>query len=443
MKKIIFCILALSSVLMVNAKSKESITLSFTVQDKKLDNVEVMLAEIDTIVSISTEGKAEITLPMKEAMYGMVKYKFRRSVVYLEPGVDLHVTYDMAPTGLTASFEGKNANKNEFINSKKVELPKNGDFPKPEDEVLDLLDEYLHAGYKALDAENFDKEFTEKDRIRIDYAIYGFLWQYATKKECSSEIYDELRKHLRYDEWLPQLSVYLNYMDGAAGVIANEGKGLDFRSTPEYAINKARFAKENYTNPQTRDYTIFSAASIYMQQYGTNGAEELKNIWSSTLADPEAIAVLDAIWDEQQKSGKGVMSPDFSMEDVNGKTYTLSDFKGKVLYIDLWATWCMPCRQEIPYFKKLAEDFQGSNIVFVGMSVDKETDKLKWQNFVKDNGMTGVQLFAGDKNAFINAFQVNAIPRFLLIDKEGRIVDANMTRPSDKQTVNKLAMLAE
>ena len=437
----IFSLFLLS--LSASAKKASDITISFTILDKKTEAVEVMLQEVDTMVQVDTEGKASITLPLKEAMYGMVKYKFRRNVIYAEPGINIDVTYDMGPRGLTATFAGKTANKNNFINSKKVELPKMGDFSKEEDDVLDLLEEYQDAGYKAIEAEHFDDAFAAKERIRIDYEIYGFLWQYAAKRSCTQETFDKLKSLERNDPWLTQLSVYLNYMDGAAGILGNGDKVLENRGRVAYALNKVKYAIDNYTNPETRDYTIYSSASAHMQQYGADGAEELKALWTANLSNQEAKAMLDAIYEEQLKSGKGAMSPDFKMTDINGKEYTLADFKGKVVFIDLWATWCVPCRQEIPHLKKLEKDFQGSNICFVGMSIDRDADRKKWEQFVYDNQMPGIQLFAGSENSFINAYEVNAIPRFILIDKEGRIIDANMSRPSDPQTFNRLTDLAE
>src|SRR5690606_22180824 len=76
----------------------------------------------------------------------------------------------------------------------------------------------------------------------------------------------------------------------------------------------------------------------------------------------------------------GSPSPEFIYPDINGKDVALSDLKGKLVYIDVWATWCVPCLQEIPSLKKLESDYHGKDIYFVSMSVDQKKDFEKWQN---------------------------------------------------------------
>jgi thiol-disulfide isomerase/thioredoxin len=127
---------------------------------------------------------------------------------------------------------------------------------------------------------------------------------------------------------------------------------------------------------------------------------------------------------------------DFAFNDVNDKKVSFKSLKGKIVYIDAWAMWCAPCKAEIPALKQLEKDFHGKDIQFVSISFDKPKELAKWKKFVKDNKLGGIQLFAD--NAFesdiATSYKINAIPRFLLFDKEGNIIDANATRPSDPKT---------
>ncbi len=139
----------------------------------------------------------------------------------------------------------------------------------------------------------------------------------------------------------------------------------------------------------------------------------------------------------------GKPSPKFSYPDINGKTVSLDDLKGKYVYVDVWATWCAPCKREIPYLKKLNDEYKGKDIVFVSMSIDKAEDKAKWVEMVKKEGLKGVQIFADNNwnSDFVRAYGITGIPRFILIDKEGKIVDADAPRPSNpklKEVFNKL-----
>ncbi len=131
---------------------------------------------------------------------------------------------------------------------------------------------------------------------------------------------------------------------------------------------------------------------------------------------------------------KGKISPTFTnYENSNGGTTSLSDLKGKYVYIDVWATWCAPCKKEIPYLKELEKDFHGKNIEFVSISVDKQAAHETWVQMIKDEGLSGVQLFADNnfESEFIAEYGINSIPRFILLDPEGNIVDADAERPSN------------
>ncbi|GER60485.1 hypothetical protein ULMA_25930 [Patiriisocius marinus] len=139
---------------------------------------------------------------------------------------------------------------------------------------------------------------------------------------------------------------------------------------------------------------------------------------------------------------KGSPSPVFEdFENIDGSKTSLADLKGKNVYIDVWATWCAPCKAEIPALKQLEKDYHGKNIAFVSMSIDDdrshggswEQAKTDWKTMVKDMDLGGIQIYApnGWQTKFIRDYRVNGIPRFILLDKEGNIVDASAPRPSE------------
>ncbi|MDR1762560.1 MAG: TlpA family protein disulfide reductase [Dysgonamonadaceae bacterium] len=122
----------------------------------------------------------------------------------------------------------------------------------------------------------------------------------------------------------------------------------------------------------------------------------------------------------------------FKFQNIEGKEVALSDLKGKLIYIDVWATWCSPCRKEIPFLKKLDADYRNKNIAFVSVSVDKEKDIAKWKAFVEKEKLTGIQLFAGDEGSknLSAAYKITGIPRFMLFGKDGKIISPDAPRPS-------------
>lgn len=130
----------------------------------------------------------------------------------------------------------------------------------------------------------------------------------------------------------------------------------------------------------------------------------------------------------------GVPSPQFKdYENFNGGKTSLSDFKGKYVYIDVWATWCAPCKAEIPFLKELDKEYKGKNIAFVSISVDRRDAYDTWRKMIKDEQMGGNQLFADNnfESSFVMEYGIDAIPRFILLDPKGNIISPDAPRPSD------------
>ena len=104
----------------------------------------------------------------------------------------------------------------------------------------------------------------------------------------------------------------------------------------------------------------------------------------------------------------------------------------KPILIDFWATWCGPCRGELPYMTKLEEQYAGKDIHFVSLSCD--SNKSAWEKRIQKGDMKGIQLHLGTNSDFMQKYIINGIPRFILLDREGKIVKADAPRPSDPQT---------
>ena len=129
-----------------------------------------------------------------------------------------------------------------------------------------------------------------------------------------------------------------------------------------------------------------------------------------------------------------VKAPEFSLPDINGKETSLEDFKGKLVYMDIWATWCGPCLVQLPALKEFEEKYRGEDIVFMSVSTDPDKDKQKWMNMVKEKEMGGVQLFAGHESGFSEAYNVEFIPRFVLVSPSGDILLDQAPEPMDYMT---------
>ena len=431
------------SLLVFACQKEKSVSVNVTVKDKNIDEgVYFGLMKMDTMLQMNAEGKASVVLPVDEPQYGIVKYKWKTKAIYLEPGKGLDVIWDMRPSGLEIEFAGDGADKNNFINGKETRVPVMGDFGLKEDEFLEKIDQYIADNNKVLESKGFDKVFQEKEKTRLLYDVCGILWQYAQNRDCSEEYIAKMKSLMVEEDWLLQLDSYTNFMEGAVAYFA--GKALENQenaSVKEKTLNVLNYVLSNIKSQAVKEYLVASFSISYIDSEGVDDAEEVKAIFNKEVTNPVMQAAFNSLYAQGSSVAKGSKAHGFKYLDINGKEVSLDDFKGRYVYIDIWATWCAPCREEYPHLQMLEKAFQGTNISFVSISTDQ--DEAKWKQTVKDEKMGGIQLHTGGDEDFLNAFRVKGIPRFILINPEGRIENANMTRPSDPMTIEYLGMLAE
>ncbi len=117
----------------------------------------------------------------------------------------------------------------------------------------------------------------------------------------------------------------------------------------------------------------------------------------------------------------GMKAPDFNVMDFNGDPVNLSKYKGNIIVIDFWATWCDPCLQEFPKVKKMYRTFKGKGVQFIGVSLDDEIEDLK--GFVTGNKVEWPQVFEGMrwKGTVSKIYNVEKIPIMFVLDRESRV----------------------
>jgi thiol-disulfide isomerase/thioredoxin len=156
-----------------------------------------------------------------------------------------------------------------------------------------------------------------------------------------------------------------------------------------------------------------------------------KKVTASSISTPESTST---------KSG-GVL-----MVDKNGKPVSLESYKGKVVYVDFWASWCGPCRQQFPFSAKMHESLtekQKKKIVFLYISIDDSEDA--WQKSIRDLKIIGDHAISkgGWRSEVCKVFGISSIPRYMIVDKNGKVIEENAPRPSDPDLLQKLIKLAE
>ena len=126
----------------------------------------------------------------------------------------------------------------------------------------------------------------------------------------------------------------------------------------------------------------------------------------------------------QDALAPGVTFPDFDEKDLEGKALSIGKYKGKVVLVDFWATWCVPCVMDLPEVSKVYDKFHDKGFEIVGISLDE--DKAKLEQFVKQRKMPWPQFFDGKRweNKLATKYGVQSTPSGYLIDRHGKIIMA-------------------
>lgn len=155
------------------------------------------------------------------------------------------------------------------------------------------------------------------------------------------------------------------------------------------------------------------------------------------LVSSQAMAGV-GVWAEPDSLKEGDLCPDFKMENLERKEVQLSSLRGKYVYIDVWASWCYPCRKQFPFLHELEAEIDSDEIVFLGVNID--TRDFRWLGTVKNLKLPGPQWRVQDQE-FENRFGIAYIPRFILLDRDGYILRSYMDAPSKEEAKEYLTQL--
>lgn len=385
----------------------------------------------DIILLPDAKGNIDTTLAIKEPGY----YRISRNTLYLSPGDDLTVflTSDQSE----ARFSGQGEQANQYLKGRLFPhagsyLEGGGGLRNDFATTKAYIDSAAQARRQELHAlQGVSQVFKDLEEARILADVINSLKYYPTysnlyaaqwkrpglqvpdMKAYYANLAEEIRPSLQAlckDELLDvevvrSLLVDMN-KNGAYYAGWNEGVVFTLRlqelANAAYMLGKMRQA--------TTTETLSEAHALLAQMTQTDLSAELR----AKVQQAERLLKSTAI--------------DLELTTLGGEKKRLSDFKGKVLYVDFWATWCGPCLQEAPHFEALAKEFIGKDIVFLPISTD--TNRSTWERFLKGGKKKLAQYNTVDP-ALREAWGVTHIPRFVVIGADFNIVDANAPRPSD------------
>lgn len=190
-----------------------------------------------------------------------------------------------------------------------------------------------------------------------------------------------------------------------------------------------------FTNPEVAKAVATNVASVAIPQ-APAAINEIYQAYEGIVGKENVSAEIAEQYNHYKDMVPGAKAVNFDMYTVTGKKVLLSDLKGKAVYIDCWATWCGPCKQQTPYMKKLYEHFKGDKrILFISVSLDKNT--AAWKKMVAQEKLEWPQYIVKDEFncQLCKAYGIDGIPRFMMFDKNGRIISLDAPRPSSDDII--------
>ena len=401
-----------------------------------------------SVLPLDGDGCATFALKGSAMAFFRIFHGQESLLLYMEEGDNAALTFEGHDLKGTYVFEGEKAPAVKYLNMVSLVALPDQDYALPFDEYKTRLDAKAVDAVKLLKANGLssagDFEENEEDRIRYSYAAPLIMYPMAHRImtgnmefQPGEDYYDVIESYVVEDERLACLDEYRAFVAEAMHVLDPEGRGMT--SVYPKTVAQMKYAADRLSDPVVKEIILHHIAAAYVDNFGVKDISEMENIYHTYVRDTLLTSSFAKKYERWDLSRPGKRSPGFRAPDVDGKVHTLADFRGKYVYIDMWATWCGPCKREMPYLKALEEEFKDAEIVFVGLSVDK--DKAAWENMVRQGELTGVQLYLGTGSRFQEGYRVEAIPRFILLDKEGVIISNDMSRPSAKETAETLRNL--
>lgn len=208
-----------------------------------------------------------------------------------------------------------------------------------------------------------------------------------------------------------------------------------------YIEREMLYLKEKVSNAKVREYISDNTIDFYMVAGDCDGLIDAFPLYKELSGKSEKYKDNEKVFNSLRKLLPGVMATDFEMQDPNGNTVHFLDVvgKGKVTYIDFWATWCGPCCAEIPYVEKLVEHYKGNDKIEM-LSISLDNNKKAWLSKLEQDKPTWRQYIipTAFDSSFAKEYNIRAIPRFMIFDKDGKIVTINAERPSAKNIIEVL-----
>ncbi|MCI9845772.1 TlpA family protein disulfide reductase [Flavobacterium pectinovorum] len=445
-KTLLVLTLMLSYVSGIAQKKNDFVVFSGVISNKIEDQIKIydFQNQIVSEIKLSPEGKFTETLKLKEGFYTMDHGDFSAKL-FLEPGSNLSISFDAKDFKKSLKFSGQGGLINSYIQKKAsknwgvTEDVKNRYALNETDFKRMMTKAKVSKDSLLLSHVNISENFKNKEKRNINYEYINEMIKYESDPahytqnadfKVSADFLPEL-KTFDYDN-SEDFSFSNSYKNIVLGHYRKLGKEIAERDKHDNYYLSYITAVSTAKNQDIKNIFLYDHAKNAMAY--TSDVQEYYKIFINSSTNETNNKAISEIYQKLLPLSKGNASPKFvGYDNYSGGKVSLDDLKGKYIYIDVWATWCGPCKVEIPHLGKIEEEYKGKNIQFLSISIDKRADIEKWKKMINDQKMGGIQVLADNAwdSKFVQDYFIKGIPRFILIDPQGNIVSSNAPRPSE------------
>jgi len=369
---------------------------------------------------------------------------------YLEPGETLNISVDQHYIDKTLNFSGAQAGKNKFWVDFNQQYPEFNDkvyYYKPFNFYTSKNVEQLYKqqpsienfyatvdidynnqvnflnrfnNYNTISSESYQHILASFEARRLNNRMLYFYYQQSLMKSTNAEVpFDLLQTFQNYDrqdiiqlqnkEYINALMTYLGYLNAK-----NQRSGPKETGNAYYQL-----IADNYIGI-SRNYLM---TRLFLKEIANKRIE----LWESKRHEyvnfnftDEWLLMIDGAYHELSQIYNGITNTNFTLPDKTKTPVSLADYRGKVIYLSFWATWCKPCLDNFEKYRHIKYSLEDKGVVFVNVSIDKNRDKAK--EYINRIGIDGINLFADDDlDAITRQFYISSLPLYYVVDQYGSL----------------------
>ncbi len=424
----------------IKLPSSEEVTV--TIIDNQL-NGEKTIYSTPVTIDDQLNGHFLLAFQPEKPMLVRFEHAFENLLIYVVPGERFKVAFEAEKMLSTIKFTGAGADNNNYL------AAYYNKFGKEVDQI------YINMEASHMMTHEFDRFINNRRLEKMD-----FYKKYKTTHTFTNDfdefafgdiIYNDAFDRLRYAElqkW--QLTnVYFNFLKDIRvenGALVKSQAYTNFlRFYIEYLyyeqakqgatlvpyVSHYEIAKNLLQNKDIREFTLAKIIIEGCMKGDVKALEEVYNDFDLANDNVKYFTTVNKTFFNAKKFAKGSPAPDFMLKTIDGEIVSLGDFRGKVIHVSFWASWCNPCLQQVKYIKEIYKELDAEEMVFLYISIDEKEDA--WRNMVAKKELVGVQVLSqGLKSFTAQEYNVAGVPLYFLIDKNGNFA-AKPPRPSEKE----------